>query len=126
MNNIYDHVDEIIAYVGQKVDKYEPNKFENNVKTLINWWCSKRGINVNNHDTNNFYTLFGDEILEIVKDNERRNEKEMERHRSHYWRKILGVFMMSTKENGKKYILKKRSQRWKHLVINWINLLLNT
>ena len=70
MNNIYDHVDEIIAYVGQKVDKYDPNKFENNVKTLINWWCSKRGINVNNHDINNFYTLFGDEILEIVKDNQ--------------------------------------------------------
>ena len=41
LNVLYDNCDEIISYVPSKIQKFEPQQFEQHVKYYINEYCEK-------------------------------------------------------------------------------------
>lgn len=79
---LFNNTDGIISYVTSKIEKYEPNRFEEQVKYYINHYCEKYlKVKIPAQHINNFYIIHYLTIRDIVKDEERRREVEMERER---------------------------------------------
>lgn len=75
---LFNHTDDIISYVGSKIDKFEPDKFESQVKYYINHYCEKYfHARVHPQHINNFYVIFYTNIRDLVKDEEHKREVEM-------------------------------------------------
>ena len=79
---LFNNTDGIISYVTSKIEKYEPNRFEEQVKYYINHYCEKYlKVKIPAQHINNFYIIHYLTIRDIVKDEEHRREVEMERER---------------------------------------------
>ena len=79
---LFNNTDGIISYVTSKIEKYAPNRFEEQVKYYINHYCEKYlKVKIPAQHINNFYIIHYLTIRDIVKDEEHRREVEMERER---------------------------------------------
>lgn len=79
---LFNNTDGIISYVTSKIEKYEPNRFEEQVKYYINHYCEKYlKVKFPAQHINNFYIIHYLTIRDIVKDEEHRRKVEMERER---------------------------------------------
>ena len=81
-NVLYERSDDIISYVASKIEKFEPDKFQQQVKGWINRYCEKY-LRVTFHPSvvNEFYNVFYGQLRDIVNANERQRQQEMERWR---------------------------------------------
>ena len=79
---LFNNTDGIISYVTSKIEKYEPNRFEEQVKYYINHYCEKYlKVKIPAQHINNFYIIHYLTIRDIVKDEEHRRKVEKERER---------------------------------------------